>query len=143
MKNIEWENLAFGYTKTNYNVRCYYRDGKWGELEVSSSENIPIHMAATCLHYGQEAFEGLKAFKGKDNKIRVFRWEENHQRMVNSAKGIMMAEVPSTIFWECCKKAIELNREFVPPHGSGASLYIRPLLIGTGAQVGVKPANEY
>ncbi len=143
MKNIEWEKLSFGYSKTNYNVRCYYRDGKWGELEVSSSEMVPVHMAATCLHYGQEAFEGLKAFSGKDSKIRVFRWEENHLRMVNSAKGIMMPEVPSKIFWNACKKAIELNREFVPPYGTGASLYIRPLLVGTGAEVGVKPAKEY
>ena len=143
MKNIEWEKLAFGYTQTNYNVRCYYRDGKWGELEVTSDENIPIHMAATCLHYGQEAFEGLKAFRGKDNRIRVFRWDENHQRMVNSAKGILMPEVPSDVFWGACKKVIELNKEFVPPFGTGASFYLRPLLIGSGAQVGVKPANEY
>lgn len=143
MKNIEWEKLAFGYTKTNYNVRCYYRDGKWGELEVTSDENIPIHMAATALHYGQEAFEGLKAFRGKDNKIRLFRWEENHQRMVNSAKGILMQQVPKEIFWEACKKVIELNQEFVPPFGTGASFYLRPLLIGSGPQVGVKPAEEY
>jgi branched-chain amino acid aminotransferase len=98
-KDIEWGKLSFGYTKTNYNVRCYYRNGKWGELEVSSSEHIPIHMAATCLHYGQEAFEGLKAFRGKDEKIRVFRWEENHKRLVNSANGIMMPEVPADVFW--------------------------------------------
>ncbi|HAM98736.1 MAG TPA: branched chain amino acid aminotransferase [Marinilabiliales bacterium] len=143
MKNIEWSKLTFGYSKTDYNIRCYYRDGKWGELEISSSENIPLHMAATSLHYGQEAFEGLKAFCGKDNKIRVFRWEENHQRMVNSAQGILMPEVPKEIFWGACKKVIELNRDYVPPYGHGASFYLRPLLIGTGAQVGVKAANEY
>ncbi len=143
MENIEWEKLAFGYTKTNYNVRCYYRNGKWGEIEVSSSENIPIHMAATCLHYGQEAFEGLKAFKGKDNKVRLFRWEENHKRIMNSANGIMMPEVPKNIFWDACKKVIDLNPEFIPPYGTGASFYLRPLLIGSGAQVGVKPADEY
>lgn len=68
MKEIDWSNLTFGYTKTDYNVRCCYRDGKWGELEVSSSEYVDIHMAATCLHYGQEAFEGMKAFRGKDGK---------------------------------------------------------------------------
>ena len=82
MENIEWGNLGFGYVKTNYNVRCYYRDGKWGELEVSSDENIPIHMAASCLHYGQEAFEGMKAFRGKDGKVRLFRPEENARRMI-------------------------------------------------------------
>ena len=94
MDNINWKNLPFGYMKTNYNVRCYFRNGKWGELEISSSETINIHMAATSLHYGQEAFEGAKAFMGKDGKVRLFRWEENAKRLRNSAKGIMMAEVP-------------------------------------------------
>lgn len=143
MSQLDWGNLPFGYIKTDYNVRCYYRDGKWGELEISSSDQISIHMAATTLHYGQEAFEGLKAFKGKDGKVRLFRWEENAKRMQNSAKGIRMAEVPNDIFYKAVEKAIKLNERFIPPYGSGASLYIRPLLIGTGAQVGVKPADEY
>ncbi len=143
MNNTDWGNLPFGYMKTNYNVRCYFRNGKWGELEISSSETINIHMAATSLHYGQEAFEGAKAFMGKDGKVRLFRWEENAKRLRNSAKGIMMAEVPDDLYFSAVKKVIELNKEFVPPYGSGASLYIRPLLIGTGAQVGVKPADEY
>jgi len=143
MKNIDWKNLTFGYQKTNYNVRCYYRDGKWGELEISSSETIPMHMAATALHYGQEAFEGLKAFKGKDEKIRLFRWRENAKRLRRSAAGILMAEVPDELFEKALYKVIELNQEFVPPYGTGSSLYIRPLLIGTGAQVGVRPADEY
>lgn len=143
MVNLDWKNLPFGYIKTNYNVRCYYRDGAWGQLEVSSSENISLHMAATCLHYGQEAFEGLKAFMGKDGKIRVFRWEENAKRMNRSAEAIMMAKLPEELFGEAVKKAILLNREFVPPYGTGSSLYIRPLLIGSGARVGVKPADEY
>ncbi len=142
MAQIDWKNLTFGYLKTNYNIRCYYRDGKWGELEVSSSEHIPLHMASTCLHYGQEAFEGLKAFMGKDGKVRLFRWQENHQRMCLSARRISMAEPTAEVFFGACKKAIELNREFVPPYGTGASLYVRPLLIGTGPQVGVKPAKE-
>lgn len=143
MGNINWSELTFGYMKTDYNVRCYYRDGKWGELEVSSSEIINLHMAATCLHYGQEAFEGLKAFRGKDGKIRVFRMDENGKRMQSSSQGIMMAELPVEKFQEAVRKVIKLNERFVPPYGSGSSLYIRPLLIGTGAQVGVKPADEY
>ncbi len=143
MLDLDWGNLPFGYIKTDYNVRCYYRDGKWGEIEVSSSEKVSIHIAATTLHYGQEAFEGMKAFKGKDGKIRLFRWEENAKRMRNSAKGVMMAEVPDDIFIASVEKAIKLNEKFIPPYGSGASLYIRPLLIGTGARVGVKPADEY
>ncbi|HOX77946.1 MAG TPA: branched chain amino acid aminotransferase, partial [Bacteroidales bacterium] len=77
METINWGELPFGYFKTDYNVRCYYRNGEWGEIEVSSSEYINIHIAATCLHYGQEAFEGMKAFRGKDGKVRIFRWKDN------------------------------------------------------------------
>ncbi|MCC8197201.1 MAG: branched-chain amino acid aminotransferase [Tannerellaceae bacterium] len=143
METINWSDLSFGYMKTDYNIRCYYRDGKWGELEVSSSEIINLHMAATCLHYGQESFEGLKAFKGKDGKVRVFRMDENAKRMQSSSHGIMMAELPVEKFEEAVRKVIRLNERFVPPYGSGASLYIRPLLIGSGPQVGVKPAEEY
>ncbi len=141
--NIDWGNLPFGYHKTDYNVRCYYRDGKWGELEVSSSETINIHMAATALHYGQEAFEGLKAYRGKDGKVRLFRWEENAKRMARSADGIMMAKVPEKLFKDACMKAVELNAKYIPPYGTGATLYLRPLLFGSGPQVGVKPATEY
>lgn len=143
MKEIDWSSLSFGYMPTDYNVRIYYRDGAWGELEISSSETINIHIAATCLHYGQESFEGLKAFRGKDGKIRVFRMDENAKRMQLSCQGIRMAELPVERFEEAVIKAIKLNERFVPPYESGASLYIRPLLIGTGAEVGVKPAKEY
>lgn len=143
MQPIEWSKLPFGYFKTDYNVRCYYRDGKWGETEVSSSEYINLHMAATSLHYGQEAFEGMKAYRGKDGKVRLFRWQENAKRMQRSADGILMARVPETLFHEMVVKAVKLNERFVPPYGHGAALYIRPLLIGTGIQVGVSPANEY
>ena len=143
MKEIDWSNLSFGYMKTDYNVRINFREGAWGELEVSSSEYINTHMAATCLHYGQEAFEGLKAFRGKDGKIRVFRLEDNAARMQDTCRGILMAELPTERFREAVLKVIKLNERFVPPYESGASLYIRPLLIGTGAQVGVHPADEY
>jgi branched-chain amino acid aminotransferase len=143
MSSIDWKNLAFGYLKTDYNVRCYYRNEKWGELEISSSEYINMHMAATCLHYGQEAFEGLKAFRCKDGKVRIFRWEENAKRMYRTAERILMAPVPIDVFGKAVLKAVELNEQFLPPYESGASLYIRPLLIGTGAEVGVKPAKEY
>jgi branched-chain amino acid aminotransferase len=135
--------LPFGYLKTDYNVRCYYRDGKWGELEVSSSEYIVLHMAATSLHYGQDAFEGMKAFRGKDGKIRLFRCADNARRMEDSASYIRMAAPPVDLFIEAVKKTILLNERFVPPYESGASLYIRPLLIGSGAEVGVKPSKEY
>ncbi|MFN8242122.1 MAG: branched-chain amino acid aminotransferase [Bacteroidales bacterium] len=143
MENIDWKNLPFGYHKTDYNVRSHYKNGKWSPLEVSSSEYIDIHIAATGLHYGQEAFEGLKAYMGKDGKIRLFRWNENAKRMHLSALGIHMAPVPEDMFREALLKVVSLNSKYVPPYGSGASLYVRPLLYGSGAEVGVKPANEY
>jgi len=143
MEILDWKTLPFGYIKTDYNVRCYNRDGKWGDLEITSSEHIHLHMAATALHYGQEAFEGLKAFMGRDGKVRVFRWKDNAARMRSSAKGILMAEVPEELFHDAMLTVVKKNLRFVPPYGSGASLYIRPLLIGSGAQVGVKAASEY
>lgn len=143
MKELDWANLPFGYMKTDYNVRIYYRNGQWGELEVCSEETIPMHMAATCLHYGQEGFEGLKAFCGKDGKVRIFRLEENAARLQSTSRGLLMAELPTERFREAILKVVKLNKRFIPPYESGASLYIRPLLIGTGAQVGVHPANEY
>lgn len=143
MSTIDWSNLSFGYMKTDYNVRSYYKDGKWSTPKETNSEEINIHMAATCLHYGQEAFEGLKAFKGKDGKTRIFRMRDNALRLQDSCRGILMQELPVEIFEETVTKAVKLNERFIPPYGSGASLYIRPLLIGIGAQVGVKPATEY
>lgn len=143
MEKTDWASLGFGYHKTDYNVRCYYRNGKWGELEVTQDETITLHMGATCLHYGQEAFEGQKAFRGKDGKIRIFRIHDNAKRMIRSAEGVVMQPVPEELFVEACLKAVKLNERFVPPYESGASLYIRPLLIGLGEQVGVKPAPEY
>lgn len=143
MNSIDWNSLGFSYMKADYNVRSYFRDGKWGELEVSSSEYINLHMAATCLHYGQEVFEGLKAFKGKDGKIRVFRMDENAKRMHQSAEGILMKPYPESLFKEAVVRVIQANLRFVPPYESGASLYIRPLLIGSGPKVGVSPSDEY
>ena len=141
--DMDWSSLTFGYYPTDYNVRCEYRDGRWGDITVSSSPEIPIHIAATCLHYGQESFEGLKAFRGKDGKIRVFRMEKNAERFADSARGIKMAPMPVEKFCEMVRLVVRLNQRFVPPYGSGASLYIRPLEIGTTAAVGVKPATEY
>jgi branched-chain amino acid aminotransferase len=143
METIDWKNLPFGYIKTDYNMRCFYKNGEWGNLEVSSSEYIDIHIAATGLHYGQEAFEGLKAYMGRDGKVRLFRWEENAKRMISSAHGVVMEPVPAELFREAVFKVIQLNRKFVPPYGTGATLYIRPILYGSGAEIGVKPGSEY
>ena len=141
--NLDWEKLGFHIMKTDYNVRAEFRDGKWSDLEVYSEDTISIHIGATCLHYGQESFEGLKAFTGKDGRIRLFRHNENARRMGTSARGILLAEVPESLFMEAVEKVVILNKKYVPPYGTGASLYIRPLLLGTGPEVGVRPAKEY
>ena len=143
MENLDWKNLGFGYRDTEYNIRCNYLDGKWGDLEVSTSNTINLHMAATALHYGQEAFEGLKAFRGNDGKVRIFRMDENAKRMQLSCEGILMAKFPVEKFMDAVRMAVKMNEPFIPPYESGASLYIRPLLIGTGPEIGVKPSSEY
>ena len=143
MEQMDWSNLGFGYMKTDFNIRCTYKNGAWGDLEVHDSEYMTLHMAATALHYGQESFEGLKAFRGKDGKIRIFRMRDNALRMQDSSEGTVMAKVPVEKFEEAVVKAVKLNERFVPPYESGASLYIRPVLFGSGPQVGVKPADEY
>ena len=143
LANLDWNSLGFGYLDTDYNVRCYYKDGKWGSLEVTDKKTLDLHMAATCLHYGQECFEGLKAFRGKDGKIRVFRLQAGAERLQSSCRGILMPEVPVELFKEAVKLCVKKNERFVPPYESEASLYIRPLVIGTSSQVGVKPSKEY
>jgi len=140
---MDWKNLGFNIVKTDCHIRCVYRNGKWGELEVHEEDTMPIHIGATSLHYGQQSFEGLKAFAGADGRIRVFRPADNARRMQNSARGILLAQVPEELFLEAVTKVVLANKRFVPPYGTGASLYIRPLLIGTGPQVGVRPADEY
>ena len=143
MEQFDWANLPFGYIQTDYNVRCYFRDGKWGAIEVSSDPTITMPIAATCLHYGQEGFEGLKAYRGKDGRVRMFRAKDNAERLQQTARGILMEEVPTDLFIEMCETVIRLNEKWIPPYETGATLYLRPLLIGTGIQVGVRPAKEY
>ena len=143
LNTVDWKTLPFGYYDTDYNVRCYYRNGQWGKIELSSSKDISIHMAATCLHYGQEGFEGLKAYTGKDGKVRIFRVDENAKRMQNTANRVLMAVPPVELFREMVHTVVKANKRFVPPYGYGATLYIRPLLIGMSPEVGVKPADEY
>lgn len=143
MENIDWGNLGFGYVKTDWNVRAVWRGGEWSKPEVTQDEFVNLHMASTCLHYGQEAFEGLKAFRGKDGRVRIFRLEENAERMIRTAEYTLMGAPDIGLFREAVIRAVTQNERFIPPYGTGASLYIRPLLIGTGAQVGVKPAGEY
>jgi len=140
---IDWKNLSFQYLPTNGFVQATYEDGIWSDLEVKTDPNISLHVAASCLHYGQACFEGLKAFTTRDGRIVIFRPEQNWQRMSLSADRLCMACPPEALFLDACVQAVAMNREFVPPYGTGASLYLRPLLIGTEATVGIKPAATY
>lgn len=141
--NLDWANLSFGYSKTDANVRYTWKNGNWDEGVLSTDEHIPIHIAATCLHYGQEAFEGLKVFEQKNGDVVMFRAEENAKRLARSCEKIFMAEVPEELFLEAVERVVKANAKYIPPYGMGASLYVRPLVIGTGPQVGVKPATEF
>ena len=140
---LDWKNLPFDYVKTDYNIRYYWKGGAWSSGELVSDEFISLHMAAPALHYGQEAFEGLKAFETADGRVVAFRPAENGKRLQKSSKRIYLPEIPVEMFIDAVRRVISANRKFVPPYGTGASLYIRPLVIGTGARVGLGPASEY
>lgn len=140
---LDFANLPFAYQRTDANIRCWYRDGQWSAGELTGDEHIPMHMAAVCLHYGQEIFEGLKVYERPDGRIQTFRLEENARRFQRSAQRLLMQPVPEALFRSAVHRVVLANRRFVPPYGSGASLYVRPLLLGTGAEVGVKPSREF
>ncbi len=141
--NLDWSNLEFQYVKTDYHLEYYFKDGKWSEAKIVENDTIELSIAATSLHYGQQCFEGLKAFEQVSGKITVFRVDENARRMATSARKILMEPFPEDKFIEAVYKVVQLNRRFIPPYGTGASLYVRPLLIGTSGIVGVKPSEEY
>jgi branched-chain amino acid aminotransferase len=141
--NLDWTNLPFGYIKTDFKIRYYFKNGKWSTGELVQDDNITIHMASPCLHYGQEAFEGMKAFETKDGRIVVFRPEENWKRLQKTSERILLPPISKEMFIDAVTKVVSANKKYVPPYGTGASLYIRPLIIGTGAKVGLGAAEEY
>ena len=140
---LDWSDLPFGYVKTDYNIRYHFREGKWSGGELSDNDTINLNIAAPSLHYGQQAFEGLKAFETADGRIVAFRPEENAKRLQKSSERIFIPPVSVEMFNEAVDRVVAANARFVPPFGTGASLYIRPLIIGTGAKVGLGPAEEY
>ncbi len=142
MVNIDWKNLGFDYVKTNVNARFYYKDGVWSEMEITDDEYIKMHMSTTCLHYGLECFEGLKAFRGVDGKVRLFRADENAKRMQASARKLCLPVPSVEMFVDACREVVSRNIDFVPPYESGASLYLRPVLIGSKVGLGVKASPE-
>lgn len=143
ISSIDWANLGFQYLKTHCHIRYTCRDGHWDEGRLDDKETIPIHIGATALHYGQAAFEGLKAFRCRDGKVRIFRPEMNAARMSDTARRICMNPVPESLFMEAVHRTVSANLDYVPPYGTGGSLYIRPLLFGSGPQIGVTPSREY
>lgn len=140
---IDWSNLGFSYIKTPWRFLATWKDGSWNEGELTEDNYLHIHEGSTALHYGQQCFEGLKAYRRKDGGINLFRPDENSKRMNRSAYRLRMPEVPEDFFLDAVKQVIKANQEYVPPYGSGATLYIRPLLIGVGENIGVSPAPEY
>lgn len=142
-QNIDWANLGFGYIKTDYRYVSNYKDGAWDEGGLITDDKILLSECACVLQYAQTCFEGLKAYTTEDGHIVTFRPDLNAERMENTAKRLEMPVFPKERFVDAITKLVEANADFVPPYGSGATLYIRPYLFGSDAIIGVKPAHEY
>jgi len=142
-QNIDWANLGFGYIKTDYRYVSNFKNGAWDEGALITNENVVLNECACVLQYSQSCFEGLKAYTTEDGHIVTFRPDLNGERMENSAKRLEMPVFPKERFIDAVTKLVAANADFVPPYGSGATLYIRPYMFGSDAIIGVKPANEY
>ncbi len=142
-KDIDWKNLGFGYIKTDYRFVSNYKDGKWDEGELSTDSEITMSESAGVLQYAQTCFEGLKAYTTADGHVVCFRPDLNAQRMAASCERLEMPVYPEEKFVEAVEKVVKANIDWVPPYGTGATLYIRPYMFGSSAVIGVKPAEEY
>ena len=142
-KNIDWSNIGFGYIQTDYRFVSNFKDGKWDDGAITEDPNVVLNECACVLQYAQTVFEGLKAYTTSDGRIVVFRPDLNGQRLEDSAKRLEMAVYPKEKFVEAVKRVVKANEAYVPPYGSGATLYVRPYEFGSNAVIGVKPATEY
>ena len=142
-KNLDWSSLGFGYIQTDKRYVSNYKNGSWDEGTLTSDATITINECAGVLQYAQTVFEGMKAYTTEKGQIVVFRPDLNAERMVNSAKRLEMPPFPQDRFVDAVKQVVKANEGYVPPYGSGATLYIRPYMFGSDAVIGVKPANEY
>ncbi|NLL79003.1 MAG: branched-chain amino acid aminotransferase [Clostridiales bacterium] len=142
-QNIDWENLGFGYIQTDKRYVSNYKDGTWDKGTLTSDANIVLNECAGVLQYAQTIFEGMKAYTTEDGRIVVFRPDLNASRMADSAKRLEMPVFPEERFVEAVVETVAANESFVPPYGSGATLYIRPYMFGSNPVIGVKPATEY
>ena len=142
-KEIDWSNLGFGYIQTDYRYVSKFKDGKWDEGAIIEDPNIVLSECSCVFQYAQTCFEGLKAYRTEDNRIVCFRPDLNATRMADTAKRLVMPAFPEDRFVDAVKKVVKANEAFVPPYGTGATLYIRPFMIGTNPVIGVKPAEEF
>lgn len=142
-KNIDWKNLGFGYIQTDYTFVANYKNGAWDEGTLTEDPNVVINECAGVLQYAQTVFEGMKAYTTKDGRIVTFRPDLNGERMEQSAARLEMPIYPKDKFVEAIIKTIKANEAYVPPYGSGATLYVRPYMFGSNPVIGVKPADEY
>ena len=140
---LDWKNLGFSYIKTDYRFIARWKDGKWDNGELTTDSTLHIHEGSTALHYGQQCFEGLKAYRCKDGSINLFRPDQNAKRMQNTCDRLLMPQVPTELFIRACKEVVKANEKWVAPYGTGATLYLRPFVIGVGENIGVRPAPEY
>ena len=141
--NIEWSQLGFSYIKTDLRYLSKWRNGAWDKGKLVEDNTLTISEGSTALHYGQQCFEGLKAYRTKEGKIQLFRPDQNAKRMNSSCRRVLMPEVPEDKFIDACTQVVKANEAWVPPYGTGATLYIRPYVIGTGDNIGLRPAPEF
>lgn len=141
--DLDWGKLGFSYMKTDYRYISYWKDGNWDQGAMVTENTLTISEGSTSLHYGQQCFEGLKAYTTKDGSIQLFRPDQNSARMNRSCRRVLMPEVPVEKFIDACVQVVKANEHYVPPYGSGATLYLRPYVIGVGDNIGVKEAPEY
>lgn len=141
--SIDWSSLSFSYTKTDLRYVSMWKDGSWDDGKLVEDNMITISEASTAIHYGQQCFEGLKAYRTPNGDVQLFRPDENALRMIRSCRRVMMPEVPVEKFIDACMQVVKANMDFVPPYGTGATLYLRPYVIGVGHNLGVKSAPEF
>ena len=142
-KNLDWENIGFAYHQTDKRYVSNFKNGQWDEGTLTSDPNVVLNECAGIFHYCQECFEGLKAYTTEDGSIVTFRPDQNAERMMNSAKGLEMPPFPKERFLDAVDQVVRANEDWVPPYGSGATLYIRPYMFASSPVIGVKPAEEY
>ncbi|MDR2977006.1 MAG: branched-chain amino acid aminotransferase [Streptococcaceae bacterium] len=141
--DLDWKNLDFSYRKLPYRYISHYKDGAWDAGKLTEDATLHISEASPSLHYGQQGFEGLKAYRTKEGNVQLFRPDQNAARLQKTAERLRMVSVPIEMFLDAVKQVVKANIDYVPPYGTGATLYLRPLLIGVGGIMGVQPANEY